>query len=141
MGMTKDFAICEVHAVTGNYITILNMEEYCVAMCQIDVLHESDDYNELRRIYNEKYDNRYVTDVWLRNNGYLVEVVETFGGQMKRYTNKVKGTTIEIIFVANAEIVGYQVRFSKPMKTMEINDRGTLLTIENFNVMFNLFNN
>ena len=141
MGMTKDFAICEVHAVTGNYITILNMEEYCVAMCQIDVLHESDDYNELRQIYNEKYDNRYVTDVWLRNNGYLVEVVETFGGQMKRYTNKVKGTTIEIIFVANAEIVGYQVRFSKPMKTMEINDRGTLLTIENFNVMFNLFNN
>ena len=139
--MTKDFAICEVHAVTGNYITILNMEEYCVAMCQIDVLHESDDYNELRQIYNEKYDNRYVTDVWLRNNGYLVEVVETFGGQMKRYTNKVKGTTIEIIFVANAEIVGYQVRFSKPMKTMEINDRGTLLTIENFNVMFNLFNN
>lgn len=140
MGMTKDFAICEVHAVTGNYITILNMEEYCVAMCQIDVLHESDDYNELRQIYNEKYDNRYVTDVWLRNNGYLVEIVETFGGQMKRYTNKVKGTTIEIIFVANAEIVGYQVKFSKPMKTMEINDRGTLLTIENFNVMFNLFN-
>jgi hypothetical protein len=140
MGMTKDFAICEVHAVTGNYITILNMEEYCVAMCQIDVLHESDDYNELRQIYNEKYDNRYVTDVWLRNNGYLVEIVETFGGQMKRYTNKINGTTIEIIFVANAEIVGYQVKFSKPMKTMEINDRGTLLTIENFNVMFNLFN-
>lgn len=137
--MNKDFAICEVHAVTGNYITILNMEEYCVAMCQIDVLHESDDYNELRQIYNEKYDNRYVTDVWLRNNGYLVEIVETFGGQMKRYTNKVKGTTIEIIFVANAEIVGYQVKFSKPMKTMEINDRGTMLTVENFNRMFNLF--
>ena len=139
MRMTKDFAICEVHAVTGNYITILNMEEYCVAMCQIDVLHESDDYNELRKIYNEKYDNRYVTDVWLRNNGYLVEIVETFGGQMKRYTNKIKDTIIEIIFVANAEIVGYQVRFTKPMKTMEINDRGTLLTIENFNVMYNLF--
>lgn len=137
--MTKDFAICEVHAVTGNYITILNMEEYCVAMCEIDVLHESDDYNELRQIYNEKYDNRYVTDVWLRNNGYLVEIVETFGGQMKRYTNKIKDTTIEIIFVANAEIVGYQVRFSKPLKSMEINDRGTLLTIENFNVMYNLF--
>ena len=139
MRMTQDFAICEVHAVTGNYITILNMEEYCVAMCQIDVLHESDDYNELRKIYNEKYDNRYVTDVWLRNNGYLVEIVETFGGQMKRYTNKIKDTIIEIIFVANAEIVGYQVRFTKPMKTMEINDRGTLLTIENFNVMYNLF--
>ena len=139
MKMTKDFAICEVHAVTGNYITILNMEEYCVAMCEIDVLHESDDYNELRQIYNEKYDNRYVTDVWLRNNGYLVEIVETFGGQMKRYTNKIKDTTIEIIFVANAEIVGYQVRFSKPLKSMEINDRGTLLTIENFNVMYNLF--
>ena len=139
MRMTKDFAICEVHAVTGNYITILNMEEYCVAMCQIDVLHESDNYDELRQIYNEKYENRYVTDVWLRNNGYLVEVVETFGGQMKRYTNKIKDTTIEIIFDTNAEIVGYQIRFSKPLKTMEINDRGTMLTIENFNVMYNLF--
>ena len=139
MRMTKDFAICEVHAVTGNYITILNMEEYCTAMCQIDVLHEGDDYTELRQIYNEKYDNRYVTDRWLRNNGYLVEDVETFGGPMKRYTNKVKDTTIEIIFDANTEIVGYQVRFTKPLKTMEINDRGTLLTVENFNVMYNLF--
>ena len=42
--MTKDFAICEVHAVTGNYITILNYEEYCVAMCDIDIIEESDDY-------------------------------------------------------------------------------------------------
>lgn len=142
MRMTKDFAICEVHAVTGKHITILNMEEYCTAMCQIDVLHESDNYAELRQIYDEKYDNRYVTDRWLINNGYMAETVETFGGPMTRYTNKVKDTTIEIIFAANAEIdgiVGYQIRFSKPMKTMEINDRGTLLTVENFNVMFNLF--
>lgn len=139
MRMTKDFAICEVHAVTGNYITILNYEEYCVAMCDIDIIEESDDYYHIRKIYDEKYDNRYVTDKWLRSNGYIVEDVETFGGPMKRYTNKVKDTNIEIIFVSNAEIVGYQVRFSKPMKTMEINDRGTLLTVENFNRMFNLF--
>lgn len=139
MRMTKDFAICEVHAVTGNYITILNYEEYCVAMCDIDIIEESDDYYYIRNVYDEKYDNRYVTDRWLRNNGYLVEDVETFGGPMKRYTNKVKDTNIEIIFVSNAEIVGYQIRFSKPMKTMEINDRGTLLTVENFNRMFNLF--
>lgn len=139
MRMTKDFAICEVHAVTGNYITILNYEEYCVAMCDIDIIEESDDYYYIRNVYDEKYDNRYVTDRWLRNNGYLVEDVETFGGPMKRYTNKVKDTNIEIIFVSNTEIVGYQIRFSKPMKTMEINDRGTLLTVENFNRMFNLF--
>lgn len=139
MRMTKKYAICEVHAVTGNHITILNMEEYCTAMCQIDVLHESDNYSELLQIYNEKYDNRYVNDKWLRNNGYMSESVETFGGPMTRYTNKVKGVAIEIIFAANTEIVGYQVRFSKPMKTMEINDRGTLLTVENFNTMFNLF--
>lgn len=149
MGMTKKYAICEVHAVTGKHITILNMEEYCTAMCQIDVLHESDNYNELLQIYNEKYDNRYVTDEWLRNNGYMAEAVETFGGPMTRYTNKVKGVDIEIIFVSNPEIVdyqvvnykvvGYHIKFSKPMKTMEINDRSTQLTIENFNVMFNLF--
>ena len=139
MRMTKDFAICEVHAVTGNHITILNMEEYCTAMCQIDVLHESDNYSELLQIYNEKYDNRYVTDRWLRNNGYMTEVVETFGGPMTRYTNKVKDTKIEIIFVSNEKTVGYHVEFSKPMKTMEINETGTLLTVENFNAMFNLF--
>ena len=139
MTMTKKYAICDVHAVTGNYITILNYEEYCLAMCDIDIIEESDDYYYIRNVYDEKYDNRYVNDTWLRNNGYLVEIVETFGGSMKRYTNKVKGVDIEIIFADNTEIVGYQVRFSKPMKTMEINDRGTMLTVENFNVMFNLF--
>lgn len=143
MRMTKDFAICEVHAITGKYITILNMEEYCTAMCQIDVLHESDNYTELRQIYEEKYDNRYVTDRWLRNNGYMAETVETFGGPMTRYTNKVKGVDIEIIFASNIEIdgiVGYHIKFSKPRKTMEINETGTLLTVENFNAMFYLFN-
>ena len=139
MRMTKDFAICNVHAVTGNHITILNMEEYCLAMCQIDVLHESDNYSELLQIYNEKYDNQYVTDRWLRNNGYMTEIVETFGGPMTRYTNKVKDTKIEIIFVSNEKTTGYHVEFSKPMKTMEINETGTLLTVENFNAMFNLF--
>lgn len=140
MTMTKKYAICEVHAVTGNYITILNMEEYCLAMCDIDIIEESDDYYYIRNVYDEKYDNRYVTDRWLRNNGYMAEVVETFGGSMKRYTNKVKGTNIEIILSINPEIVGYQVKFSKPMKMMEINDRSTQLTVEDFNVMFNLFN-
>jgi hypothetical protein len=139
MTMTKKYAICNVHAVTGNYITILNMEEYCLAMCDIDIIEESDDYYYIRNVYDEKYDNRYVNDKWLRNNGYMAEVVETFGGAMTRYTNKVKGVDIEIIFDTNTEIVGYHVKFSKPMKTMEINDRGTLLTVENFNVMFNMF--
>ena len=139
MRMTKKYAICEVHAVTGNHITILNMEEYCTAMCDIDIIEESDDYYYIRNLYDEKYDNRYVNDTWLRNNGYFSEVVETFGGSMTRYTNKVKGVYIEIIFDTNTEIVGYHVKFSKPMKTMEINDRSTLLTVENFNVMFNLF--
>lgn len=139
MTMTKKYAICEVHTITGNHITILNMEEYCLAMCQIDVLHESDNYSELLQIYNEKYDNRYVTDRWLRNNGYMTEIVETFGGPMTRYTNKVKDTKIEIIFVSNEKTTGYHVEFSKPMKTMEINETGALLTVENFNVMFNLF--
>jgi hypothetical protein len=139
MTMTKKYAICNVHAVTGNYITILNMEEFCLAMCDIDIIEESDDYYYIRNVYDEKYDNRYVNDKWLRNNGYMAEIIETFGGAMTRYTNKVKGVNIEIIFDTNAEIVGYHVKFSKPMKTMEINDRGTLLTVENFNVMFNLF--
>lgn len=139
MTMTKKYAICEVHAVTGNHITILNYDEYCTAMCDIDIIEESDDYYHIRKVYDEKYDNRYVTDRWLRNNDYMGEVVETFGGAMTRYTNKVKGVDIEIIFDTNTEIVGYHVRFSKPMKTMEINETGTLLTVENFNAMFNLF--
>ena len=139
MTMTKKYAICNVHAVTGNYITILNMEEYCLAMCDIDIIEESDDYYYIRNVYDEKYDNRYVTDRWLRNNGYMAEAVETFGGPMKRYTNNVKGTTIEIVLPIKTEVVGYQVKFSNPMKSMEINDRSRLLTVENFNVMFNMF--
>lgn len=139
MTMTKKYAICEVHAVTGDHITILNMEEYCTAMCDIDIIEESDDYYHIRKVYDEKYDRRYVTGIWLRNNGYLDEDVYTFGGPMKRYTNNVKGTTIEIVLPIKTEDVGYQVKFSNPMKSMEINDRSTLLTIKNFNVMFNLF--
>ena len=147
--MTKKYAICEVHGVTGKHITILNQEEYCTALCDIDIIEESDDYYYIRNLYDEKYDNRYVTNEWLRNNGYMAEAVETFGGPMTRYTNKVKGVDIEIIFVSNPEIVdyqvvnykvvGYHIKFSKPMKTMEINDRSTQLTVENINVMFNLF--
>ena len=137
--MTKKYAICNVHAVTGNYITILNYEEYCVAMCDIDIIEESDDYYYIRDIYDTNYKQIYVTHKWLTDNNYVCEDVSTFAGAGKRYTNTVKGVHIEIIFVANTEIVGYQIRFRKPMKTMEINDRGTLLTVENFNVMFNLF--
>ena len=139
MRMTKKYAICEVHAITGNHITILNYDEYCTAMCDIDIIEESDDYYHIRKVYDEKYDNRYVTDRWLRSNGYMTEIVETFGGPMTRYTNKVKDTKIEIIFVANEKTTGYHVEFSKPMKTMEINETGALLTVENFNAMFNLF--
>ena len=137
MKMTKKYAICEVHAVTGNYITILNYEEYCVAMCDIDIIEESDDYYHIRKVYDEKYDNRYVTDTWLRNNGYLVEDVSTFAGAGKRYTNKIKNIKVEIVLVNGVE--GYQLSLRNHGRTMEYIDNLWYLTIDKFNALINVF--
>ena len=137
MRMTKKYAICEVHAVTGNHITILNQEEYCTAMCDIDIIEESDDYYHIRNLYDEKYDNRYVTDEWLRNNGYLVEDVSTFAGAGKRYTNKIKNIKVEIVLVNGVE--GYQLSLRNHGRTMEYIDNLWHLTIDKFNTLISIF--
>lgn len=135
--MTKKYAICEVHAVTGKHITILNYEEYCTAMCNIDIIEESDDYYYIRNVYDEKYDNRYVTDTWLRNNGYLVEDVSTFAGAGKRYTNTIKNIKVEIILVNDFE--GYQLTLKNHSKRMEYSDNLWHLTIDKFNTLVSIF--
>lgn len=137
MRMTKKYAICEVHAVTGKHITILNHEEYCTAMCDIDIIEESDDYYYIRNLYDEKYDNRYVTDEWLRNNGYLVEDVSTFVGAGKRYTNKIKNIKVEIVLVNGVE--GYQLSLRNHGRMMEYIDNLWHLTIDKFNTLINIF--
>lgn len=137
MRMTKKYAICNVHAVTGNHITILNQEEYCTAMCDIDIIEESDDYYHIRNLYDEKYDNRYVTDEWLRNNGYLVEDVSTFAGAGKRYTNKIKNIKVEIVLVNGVE--GYQLSLRNHGRTMEYIDNLWHLTIDKFNTLISVF--
>lgn len=137
MRMTKKYAICEVHAVTGKHITILNHEEYCTAMCDIDIIEESDDYHYIRNLYDEKYDNRYVTDEWLRNNGYLVEDVSTFAGAGKRYTNKIKNIKVEIVLVNGVE--GYQLSLRNHGRMMEYIDNLWHLTIDKFNTLLSIF--
>lgn len=137
MRMTKKYAICEVHAVTGKHITILNHEEYCTAMCDIDIIEESDDYHYIRNLYDEKYDNRYVTDKWLRNNGYLVEDVSTFAGAGKRYTNKIKNIKVEIVLVNGVE--GYQLSLRNHGRIMEYIDNLCHLTIDKFNTLLSIF--
>lgn len=137
MGMTKKYAICNVHGVIGNYNTIFNYDEYCTAMCDIDIIEESDDYYYIRNIYDEKYDNRYVTDEWLINNDYLVEVVETFGGAGKRYTNKIKNIKVEIVLVNGVE--GYKLSLRNHGRTMEYIDNLWHLTIDKFNKLLNIF--
>lgn len=137
MGMTKKYAICEVHAVTGKHITIFNYEEYCTAMCNIDIIEESDDYYYIRNLYDEKYDNRYVTDTWLRNNGYLVEDVSTFAGAGKRYTNKIKNINVEIVLVNDNE--GYHLTLKNHGKRMEYSDNLWHLTIDKFNTLLSIF--
>jgi hypothetical protein len=138
MTMTKKYAICNVHAVTGNHITILDIEEYCTAMCDIDIIEESDDYYYIRNLYNEKYDNRYVTGEWLRNNGYIVEDVSTFAGAGKRYINKIKNINVEIVLVNDSE--GYHLTLKNHGRTMEYTDNLWHLTIEKFNILINIFN-
>lgn len=139
MTMTKNYAICEVHAVTGKHITILNLEEYYTTICDIDIdiIEESDDYNYIRNLYDEKYDNQYVTDEWLRNNGYIVEDVSTFAGEGKRYTNKIKNIKVEIVLVNGFE--GYQLSLRNHGRMMEYTDNLWHLTIDKFNTLFNIF--
>lgn len=136
--MTKKYAICNVHAVTGNYITILNYEEYCVAMCNIDIIEESDDYYYIRDIYDTNYKQIYVTHKWLTDNNYVCEDVSTFAGAGKRYTNKIKNINVEIVLVNDFE--GYQLTLKNQSKRMEYTDNLWQLSIEKFNTLLSIFN-
>lgn len=137
MTMTKKYAICNVHAVTGNYITILNYEEYCVAMCDIDIIEESDDYFCIRDIYDTNYKQIYVTHKWLTDNNYVCEDVSTFAGAGKRYTNKIKNINVEIVLVNDFE--GYQLILKNQSKRMEYTDNLWHLSIEKFNTLLSIF--
>ena len=137
MTMTKKFAICNVHAVTGNYITILNYEEYCLAMCNIDIIEESDDYYYIRDIYDTNYKQIYVTHKWLTDNNYVCEDVSTFAGAGKRYTNKIKNIKVEIILVNDFE--GYRLTLKNQSKRMEYTDNLWHLSIEKFNTLLSIF--
>ena len=137
MTMTKKYAICNVHAVTGNYITILNYEEYCLAMCNIDIIEESDDYYYIRDIYDTNYKQIYVTHKWLTDNNYVCEDVSTFAGAGKRYTNKIKNIKVEIVLVNDFE--GYQLTLKNQSKRMEYTDNLWYLSIEKFNTLLSIF--
>lgn len=137
MGMTKKYAICEVHTLTCKYIQLLNYDEYRATTCYVKVIEESDDYDYIRNLYNEKYDNRYVTGEWLRNNGYLVEDVSTFTGAGKRYTNKIKNIKVEIVLVNGVE--GYQLSLRNHGRRMEYTDNLWYLTIDKFNTLLSIF--
>lgn len=135
--MTKKYAICNVHAVTGNYITILNYEEYCVSICDIDIIEESDDYYYIRDIYDTNYKQIYVTHKWLTDNNYVCEDVSTFAGAGKRYTNKIKNIKVEIVLVNDFE--GYQLILKNQSKRMEYTDNLWHLSIEKFNTLLSVF--
>lgn len=137
MTMTKKYAICNVHAVTGNYITILNYEEYCLAMCNIDIIDESDDYYYIKEIYDTNYKQIYVTHKWLTDNNYVCEDVSTFAGAGKRYTNKIKNIKVEIVLVNDFE--GYQLTLKNQSKRMEYTDNLWHLSIEKFNTLLSIF--
>jgi hypothetical protein len=137
MTMTKKYAICNVHAVTGNYITILNYEEYYLAMCNIDIIDESDDYYYIRDIYDTKYKQIYVTHKWLTDNNYVCEDVSTFAGAGKRYTNKIKNINVEIVLINDFE--GYQLTLKNQSKRMEYTDNLWHLSIEKFNTLLSIF--
>jgi hypothetical protein len=137
MTMTKKYAICEVHAVTGNYITILNHDEYCTAMCDIDIIEESDDYCYIRNIYDASYKQIYITHKWLTDNNYIWEDVSTFAGAGKRYTNKIKNINVEIVLVNDIE--GYHLTLKNHSKRLEYSDNLWHLTIDKFNKLLSIF--
>lgn len=93
---------------------------------------------EQYQIDTENHDNKqYVTDKWLRNNGYLVEDVSTFAGAGKRYTNKIKNIKVEIVLVNGVE--GYKLSLRNHGRTMEYIDNLWHLTIDKFNTLLSIF--
>ena len=139
MSMTKKFAICEVDAITGKHITILNHDEYCTAMCNVTVLHESDNYNEIQKIYKENYNNKYVTDKWLKENGYTHSIKNAFVGKVNNYLKHYNGGRIEITLSDDKH--GYEVEITKRnLGFMHFYNCKNNLTIEKFNTLINLFN-
>ena len=138
MTMTKKYAICNVHAVTGNYITILNMEEYCLAMCDIDIIEESDNYNDIQQIYKENYNNVYVTDKWLKENGYTHSIKNAFVGKVNNYLKHYNGGRIEITL--SDVKPGYEVEITdRNLGFMHFYNCKNNLTIDKFNALINLF--
>ena len=137
MTLTKKYAICEVHTLTGKHTTILNEEEYYNTMCDIDIIEESDDYYYIRNIYDTNYKQIYVTHKWLIDNNYVCEDVSTFAGAGKRYTNKIKNINVEIVLVNNFE--GYQLTLKNHSKRMEYTDNLWHLTIDKFNTLLSIF--
>ena len=139
MRMTKKYAICEVHAVTGNHITILNYDEYCTAMCDIDIIEESDNYNDIQQIYKENYNNVYVTDKWLKENGYTHSIKSAFCGEVNHYCKQYVGGRIEITLSEYKP--GYQVEISdRNLGFMQFYNCKDNLTIEKLNTLINIFN-
>lgn len=51
--MTKKYAICNVHLVWGEIKPMfMSYEDWCCAMCQCDVVFESDDWREVSDRFN-----------------------------------------------------------------------------------------
>lgn len=139
MAMTKKFAICEVDAITGKHITILNHDEYCTAMCNVTVLHESDNYNDIQKIYEENYKNVYVTDKWLKENGYTHSIKTAFCGEVNHYCKQYNGGRIEITLSDDKS--GYQVELTdRNLGFMQFYNCKNNLTIDKLNTLINMFN-
>ena len=140
MKMTKKFAICEVDTITGKHITILNHDEYCTALCNINVLHESDNYNDLQQIYEAIYKNVYVTDKWLKENGYTHSIKTAFVGEVNHYCKQYTGGRIEVTLSDYKP--GYEVEISdRNLGFMQFYNCKTHLTIDKFNALIDMFNN
>lgn len=137
--MNKKFAICKVYSCVGQSIMIFSYDEYCTAMCQLEILHESDDYEEILSIYNEKYDNTYISERWLIENGFKKEeTIETFSGTNK-FTKNTEDVIIEITLQENKEDY-IHIFFSKPrQRWLEFFDNDNKMRVDKFNKLFDLF--
>lgn len=136
--MNKKFAICKVYSCMGQPIMIFSYDEYCTAMCQLEILHESDDYNEIVSIFKEKYDNTYISERWLIENGYKKEAVQTFSGTCHKFTKNTEDVIIEITLQENKD--GIHILFNRPrQRSLEFFDNDNKMRVEKFNKLLDLF--
>lgn len=88
----------------------------------------------------DKLNNQYVTDKWLKENGYTHSIKTAFVGEVNHYCKRYNSGRIEITLSDDKS--GYEVELSdRNLGFMQFYNCKNNLTIEKLNALIDMFNN